>query len=171
MMMALQFNLPRRIDRNIPVPIILHHNIVDHDLSVKAHRYPVLDHFDFKVVPFANRSVGVDQRLARTGLIIVKPSGIHIVQRGIPDLHLRASAQINPAVAALLDLPVEKHLKITVIFGRAEMAALAVKVKNPISHAPMRAHLFIRLRLGRAELLGRHPRALLRIGDQTFPAG
>ena len=103
-----------------------------------------------------NKSAGADA-----------PRGL---DRGIPDLHLRAAAQINAAVAILEDFPIDEQLEIAVVLGRAQAISLAVEHQGAVDDLPMVAHALVGLGLGGRQFVLRHLGPLGRIGDQALPA-
>ena len=88
----------------------------------------------------------------------------------VPDLHLRAAAQINAAVALRRNLPIHQHLKIAVILRGAKVVALAVKHDLAVPTFQCSRMRWSALTCSAASSCGGHLGARGRIGHQAFPA-
>lgn len=88
---------------------------------------------------------------------------------GIPNLHLRAASQLDPAVPRCLDLPIHVRLKVPIIFDGAKTVPLAVKNQRSILHPPVGFHALVSLRLRRFHFLLAHLAAGFRVAHQPFP--
>jgi hypothetical protein len=100
--------------------------------------------------------------------LFVETAGALLV---VPDLHLGAAAQVDSAVSRLLDLPVDEHLEVAVVFYGAEVFPFAVEHDHAALHFPVLAHGLVCGLLRFRQLVGRHLRALGRALHETLPAG
>lgn len=89
----------------------------------------------------------------------------------VPDLDLGASAEVDSAVAFVFDAPVDGELDVFVVFGGAEVSALAVEDEDAVFDAPVFSHALIGGFAGGGVLLVGQCGALVRVGDPALPAG
>ena len=82
------------------------------------------------------------------------------LQIGIPNLNLRAAAQIDAAVAVFFDLPIDVQLEVAVVFVGAKILAFAVENDHAVFDAPMGLRRFVRQLLRRREFVGRQTQPL-----------
>src|SRR5205085_4245529 len=91
------------------VPVVAQRLVIDHQLVIEVYRRLVAHHDDAERIPFADRFVGVHERIptGRSFLAVVPESagtqlGVVLLVRRllrIPDLHLGLAAEIDAAVA------------------------------------------------------------------------
>ena len=167
---GLELDLPRGVDRLVPLPIILQDDVVDDELVVEIDADALADHDDPERVPLADRAVGLFRGDALALLVVVEAARADGVGRRVPDLDLGRAAEIEAAVAALLDLPVGQKLEIAVVGRGAEALALAVEDERPVGDPPVGPHPLVGRGLGRGQLRGRHLGPGRRVGDQALPA-
>ena len=176
--MVLQLDLAPRIDPLGPVPNIFHHHLVGHQLAVELHRDPLADHLDVESVPLAHRQIRLHQ--GKTGMDLVVPQRSRalvvtvpavLLELRIPDLNLGAAAQVDAAVAAFQDLPIDIQLEVAVVPGGAQAVSLAVELQNAVDHSPVGTHALISLLLGLRQLGRRHRSTLDRVFHQPLPTG
>ena len=176
--MVLQFDLAARVDRQPAIPDVLHHDVVHDRLAVEHDGGPLAHHADEEGVPLARGPVGL--RGGKPRVVAVVPEGARAVLgpvleilgvRRVPDLHLRAPAEVDPAVAPRMDFPVDVQLEVAVVLRGAEALSLAVEPQHPVDHAPVFPHARVGRRLSRSEFVGRHRPPRLRIADEPLPAG
>jgi hypothetical protein len=98
-------------------------------------------------------------------LVVVEPARAILV---VPDLHLRASSQVDAAVATGQNPPIEQKFKITVVGDRAQAVPLAIVNEQTIDDAPVFTHLLIGFFLGGGKLLLGHLRARRGISHETL---
>ena len=108
--------------------------------------------------------------LALALLVVVEAAGARGIGRRVPDLDLGRAAEVEAAVAALLDLPVDEELEVGVVGRGAEALALAVEDEDAVDDPPMGPHPLVGLGLGLGQLGGRHLGPGRRVGDEPFPA-
>ena len=176
---VLQFDLAGGVDGLLPVPIVLHDDVVHDKLAIEIDRHLFPDHDDAEAVPLADGLVRQLRRLARVLLVVVQASGADLSAgydpACIPNLDLRRASQVDAAVAAFLDLPVHEHLEIAVVLGGAEAAALAVENERAIGSLPVRPHVLIGLLLELLRLIRGQGRPFVRIViralQESLPAG
>ena len=87
--------------------IILQHRVIDDSFAVEPDGHPFADHDDLEFVPFAEWAVHLSSGSlpGRPGLLfqsppepLSAPMGKLLGVGGVPNLHLRHAAQINPAI-------------------------------------------------------------------------
>ena len=167
---GLQLDLPGRVDRLVPLPVVLEDRVVHDPLVVEVDGDPLADHEDPERVPLPHRAIGLLEGLAGPLLVVVEAARSRRVRLGVPDLHLRRAAEIEAAVSALLDLPVGEELEVAVVAGGAEALALPVEGEHAVDDPPVGAHGLVGRRLGARQLLRRHLRPRRRIGHEALPA-
>ena len=62
-------------------------------------------------------------------------------------MHLGCAAKIDPRVGSRRDLPIDVHLKVTIVLCRAQTLAFAVIRQHAVGNTPMLAHDFVSSRL------------------------
>ncbi len=177
--MVLQLNLAGGVDRLAVVPVVLHGHVVDDQFAVEVDRDLVPDHDDPDCVPLADGLVRDLRRFARVLLVVVEAAGTNLSADrracGVPDLHLRCASQVDAAVAVLLDLPVDEHLEIAVVLGRAQTAALAVENEDAVLDLPVCPHVVVGFLLELGQLVagqgGPFVGIVVRPFEQSLPAG
>ena len=104
-----------------------------------------------------------------------EPTPIGGLDGRIPDLHLRAAAQINAAIAIRQNLPIDEQFEIAVVLGRAQAASLAVEFEGAVDDLPVGPHVLVGLLLRGGQIGGGRGGPLGGIFEgalgQPFPAG
>jgi hypothetical protein len=170
----LQLDRTSRIDRFVALPVVFEDYVVDHELVVQLYGDVVAHHLDVERIPLAGGFVGANGRLARVFLVIEKTPGtnsVTVTLFGIPDLHLRCSAEIDATVALLFDLPVHIQFKVAVIFRRAQVFPLAVENQDAVFGLPVLPRSLVGFHLLGGQLFLRHLCAGLRVADEPLPIG
>ena len=168
--MGLELDLARRVDRLVPLPVVLEDDVVDDELVVEIDGHALADHDDAEGVPLADGAVGLLRGSALPLLVVVEAARADRVGVRVPDLDLGRSPEIEAAVAALLDLPVDEELEIAVIGGGAKAFALAVEDEDAVDDLPVGPHPVVGFGLCFGQLLRRHLGPGRGIGDETLPA-
>jgi len=158
---VLKLDLPARVDRLLALPVVLQRHVVHDENVVQIDGDALADHEDAERVPLAGRAVGDVERLARVLLVVPQTAGAF---RAVPDLHLRAAAEVDAAVALGLDLPVDEEVEVCVVAAGAEAVALAVEDERAVGDGPVGAHAGVGLFLRLGQLVGLHARAARRVG-------
>src|ERR1051325_7506038 len=174
----LQFDRAGLVKRLVFLPIIFQRRVAHHHLVIEFDAHLVAEHDDVEAVPLARQSVGAHERLGLSLLVVEQATGAALVllaSERVPDLHLRHAAQIEAAVALLLDAPVAEHFKVSVIARAHEVVeAVAAIDDGALLDLPILPHLRVGLGLLGGELLRRKRRALGRVvvwaHQQTLPA-
>src|SRR6185369_17255500 len=144
--MILQFDLASGENRLLAVPIVFQSLVLNDQLAVKEHMDLFPNHHDLKPVPLSNWFVHDLDGIGGVGFVIEQTAGanraVEPCARGewVPDLHLRAASQVNPAVTFGWNLPIHVHLEVAVVLHRAKAASFAVEKDLAILHLPVRAH-------------------------------
>ena len=166
---ALQLDLSDRVDGLAALPVVFQGHVVDDQFAVERHPDLVADHFDVEGVPLADGLVDHLQRIVRIDFIVIQSAGADFV---VPDLHLRAAAEIDAAVAVGRDLPVDPHLEITVILWRYRCGCRGRRTPtrpSPPSNGPASAPSAFSL--SRGQIFRFHGRPGLGVAHQAFPSG
>src|SRR5262249_41696946 len=90
------------------VPIVLHPGVIDDELVVEGDRGAFANLDDAEAVPLPKGFVGVDERVAAGGLLVVveepatalvRPARpLAALLRGVPDLHLWRSPKVDATI-------------------------------------------------------------------------
>jgi hypothetical protein len=141
---SLQVDRTGRIDGDLGIVVILHDHVVDDLLAIELHRDIRAHHSDEHAIPIAD---GLVCKFAGEALIdFVVPKRARAFRRAvlfdarigrIPDLHLGRSAQIDTTVAPLADLPVDPHLKISIVAGGSEERIVAIADQLAVFNSPV----------------------------------
>ena len=130
------------------VVVIFQDGVIDHELVIQPDADPRADHDDAQLIPLAERLVGQHQRVfaGRAGAVVPQPAGAFVGAEVelrflgvIPDLHLRAAAQIDAGVAQRHGLVLDEQLEVAVVLLGGGVIALAVVDQLAVLHAPMLA--------------------------------
>src|SRR5688500_18642874 len=105
--MMLELELTGGVNALVALPVVLHRDVLDDELLVQEAGDFVADHEDLKAVPLSGRMVCLLEGILGVLLVVIEPARS---LRTVPELHLRASTQIDAAVVAGIDLPVDPHL-------------------------------------------------------------
>ncbi len=167
---GLQLDLARRVDRLVPLPVVLEDRVVDDPLVVEIDGDAIADHETRNAFHSPTGRSALLQGLARPLLVVEETARADRVRFGVPDLHLRRAAEVEAAVSALLDLPVGEKLEVGVVARRAEALALPVEGESAVLDLPVGPHPLVGRGLGLGQLLRGHLRAGGRVGDEAFPA-
>src|SRR3972149_3527713 len=129
----LQIDRPAGKDGDRAVVVVLHDDVVDVLLIVELDRDVRADHGDVHAIPLAGAMIGAGGGKSLVGFVVPKSAGAlrrtvlgRDLAPGIPNLHLRNSAEIDAAVAVGIDLPIDPELEVSVFLGGGEEGLLAV---------------------------------------------
>ena len=89
----------------------------------------------------------------------------------IPNLQLRASAQVDTAVTAFEDLPIHIQLDVAVILIGTEALAFTIELQDAVNDLPVLAHVVVSRLLCRGEFINRHRSPRLWIPHKSLPTG
>src|SRR5690606_10364028 len=134
-------------NRLVAIPEIFHSHLIHDQLAVEVDRHLLAFHHNMKGIPVANRIVGQNEWFAWMFLIIIQPSRTylraHVYTRGVPDLYLGRSTEINPGIALLFNLPVDVHFEVTVLIHGADVIPMTGENEFPIFRIPSLPHALI----------------------------
>ena len=131
--MGLELDRAPRRQRGLAVEVVLHPCVLDDPLAVEPDADDLAHHHDAQRVPLAERLVHAPQRILAGGAGGVVPQaaaaqpglGVPRLVR-IPDLDLRAPAEVHAAVGPGHGAVLEAQFKIAVEPAGAQIEALAV---------------------------------------------
>ena len=93
--MALELDRSLRKDGSRAVPVVPQDDIINHQWVVEMYSNSFTHCFGTEGVPLADRFVCDNRGLARVLFIVIESPGADLVEFRIPDLDLRAAAQID----------------------------------------------------------------------------
>src|SRR5436190_1989808 len=132
--MVLQLDLPARINWFVAFPIIFQCRRPHDEFAIEENVDLFSSHDDAEAVPLADRLVSDLEWVSRVPRLFVIVEAAGAVRRvkvpgtfRVPNLDLRAAAQIYPTVAARRNLPIHQHLEVGIILFGAEAVAFAVE--------------------------------------------
>ena len=162
----------------LAVVVILEQGMVHHQLLVQPNADARADHDHVDTIPLAKRLVRQHQRVFAGGAGAVVPQSARPFVRAerefglfgvVPDLHLRAAAQIDARIRQRHGLVLDQQLEIAVVLLRGGVSPLAVVDEFAILDGPVRLHGRIPLSdLVGAGLRG-HARELARVERLSSP--
>ena len=94
-----------------------------------------------------------------------------VFEVSVPDLYLGTASQIDAAVSAFENLPIDVKFEVAVILAGTQAFPLSIEHEHTINDLPVCSHHFVRFLLGGRQFFHRHRRSCLRIPHQPFPAG
>ena len=134
----------------VAVVIIFEHSAIDGLFAVEPDPDTGADHDDVKMVPFAERFIGFDERVlsGRAGAIVPESAGAFISTEvelvlfgGIPDLDLGTAAQVNAAIGEGNGLVIDEQFEIAVELVGGEVETFAVVDEFVVFGMPMLADI------------------------------
>src|SRR5690606_3430443 len=136
--------------------------------------YLITLHGDVEGVPFPNRIVRYGKGFAGMFLVIVQTPGTYLCPYffigNVPDLYLWGAAEAYARMSHFRDLPVYRHLKISIFRLCIGILSFPGKDQQTVTDFPALTHHFIGLILPPGKFCRRHGLSFYGIGYQTFPA-